>query len=152
MSRTAELWRQGCVPAVSGHYRADGLAHVVDVDGAQLSYFRVRERFDVDALLAAHPENLAEIDETARLALPDGSGSLICGAGAHGSEGFFARVCGQEELVWVVFLLHGNPFERIGVSGSTATFSNNLDRSVDVDLRQPLFRTIGVTDGHPGQG
>ena len=138
MSRIVELWRQGEVPGFSGLYRANGSARSVEVDGAALTYFRVGEPFDVAGRLAEDPDHVAEIDESARAALPDG-GSVVCGEGALGSQGFFARLDASDGLIWVVYLSNGNPFHELGLDGSRATFTNNHGRSITVDLTDDLY-------------
>ena len=70
--------------------------------------------------------------------LPDG-GSLTCGEGALGSFGFFARRDARGDVVWAVMLTVSNPFVRIDVDGTTATFTNNLGRSLSIDLTDPFF-------------
>ncbi|WP_446215808.1 hypothetical protein [Micromonospora sp. IBHARD004] len=144
MSRIVDLWRQGSAPGVSGLYRVDGSAHIVRSDGPDLSFIRIGGAFDLDDLLSADPEEVAQIDESARVKLPDGSGFLCCGEGAHGSEGFFARLDPQENLIWMVFLRNGNPIIRIGIGGSRATFSNNLGRSISIDLADLHCRRSGA--------
>jgi len=139
MSRIVELWRQGEVPAFSGLYRADDSARYVETDGPALTYFRVGKPFDLAERLAEEPDYLAEIDESARAALPDGRGQVCCGEGPLGSQGFFARLGTDGELVWVVFLDNGNPFYEVAVDGSRVTFTNNLGRSVTVDLTDEFY-------------
>ncbi|MFF5176039.1 hypothetical protein ACFY3U_25905 [Micromonospora sp. NPDC000089] len=139
MNHVLELWRQACVPGISGLYRADGSARHVEIDDASLCCFQVGSLFDLDTVLAVEPDNVSEIDESTRVDLPSGGGFLVCGEGAHGSEGFFARLDEREELVWVVFLRDGNPFRKIRLSGSDATFVNNLDRSITINLLDPLY-------------
>ena len=41
--------------------------------------------------------------------------------------------------IWVVFLTNSNPFLHVHVDGMVATFTNNLDRPVVIDLRLPDF-------------
>ncbi|MCX4763329.1 hypothetical protein OG562_20615 [Streptomyces sp. NBC_01275] len=139
--RIVELWLAQERPAVDGLFRADGSARVVEVDGPELSWFDVAEPFDLDALLADDPECLtrADIHPQGLAELPDGSGYMCCGDGSLGSEGFFARLDQDENLVWVVSLLESNPFERAEVHGSLATFTNNLGNSLTIDLTNPDF-------------
>lgn len=139
MSRIVDLWRLGMAPSVSALCRADGSAYRARVDGADLSHFQIGEAFDLDAHLAAEPEDVTYIDECARATLPDGSGYVCCGDGAHGSEGFFARIDLQANLLWIVFLHNGNPFHRIGIYNSVVTFVNNLERTLSVDLTDHMY-------------
>ncbi|MFE4752556.1 hypothetical protein ACFRIB_20150 [Streptomyces mirabilis] len=141
MSRITDLWRAGVAPARDGLYRADGSSRDVEVDGARLSWFDLGAPLDLDALLAEDPDNVTEIDIHPQgfAELPDGSGRVCCGEGAHGSEGFFARLDPGEHLVWIVSLRHSNPFERVTVDGTRAIFTNNLGNTVTVDLASPEF-------------
>ncbi|AEV87161.1 hypothetical protein ACWT_6144 [Actinoplanes sp. SE50] len=133
----ADMWQQGEVPAFSGLYRADGTARAIEVDGAALSRFEVGEPFNPAERLAVDPDAVAEVDESARTAVPDGY--IISGEGAHGSEGFFARLDAAGQLVWVLFLRNGNPFYEIVADGSRATFINNLGNAITIDLTDPLY-------------
>jgi hypothetical protein len=54
-------------------------------------------------------------------------------------EAFFARLDPQGVPIWVAFMTHSNPFQQVHVDGTVATFTNNLDRSVVIDLDQPDF-------------
>jgi hypothetical protein len=140
-NRIAELWLANERPAWDGLYRADGSARDAEVDSAALSWFRLGPPIDLDALLAEDPEWLTSADPHPQsiAELPDGSGYVCCGDGAHGSEGFFARLDADRNLVWVVSLGESNPFERATVVGSLATFTNNLGNSITIDLTDPDF-------------
>ncbi|MFD8009060.1 hypothetical protein [Streptomyces sp. NPDC058955] len=142
MSRIVELWAAGDVPDRDGLYRADGSARAVEVDSAALSRFGLGGPLDPEELLCGdaggttpydiHPGCVAE--------LPDGSGFVCGGDGAHGSEGFFARLDADGKLVWVVSMADSNPFERVEADGVTARFFNNLGNSIAIDLTDPAFR------------
>ncbi|MFC4030753.1 hypothetical protein ACFO3J_04640 [Streptomyces polygonati] len=139
MSRISELWFAGEAPGRDGLYRADGSARVVEIDGAKLSWFDLGIPLDLNALLAEVPDEVTEIDVSAEAELPDCSGYVCCGDGAHGSEGFFARLDRDRNLVWLVSLRDSNPFMKVAVDGSLATFTNNLGNSVVVDLAEADF-------------
>jgi hypothetical protein len=135
------LWVAGEVPAWDGLFRADGGARAVEVDGAQLSWFDLGAPLDLDAMLAEDPERVCSVDIHPQCfaALPDGSGYVCGGEGELGSEGFFARLDADRNLVWVVWLGDGNPFVRAEAAGSTAVFTNNWGRTITVDLTAPDF-------------
>ncbi|MFF7215698.1 hypothetical protein ACFZAU_35045 [Streptomyces sp. NPDC008238] len=135
MGLIAELWLSGRVPARDGLYRVDDTALHVHVDGPRLSVF------DVVAGLAEDPECVTTADSRPRgvVELRDGTGYVCCGDGAHGSEGFFARLDSDGRLLWVVALQDSNPFELAEVEGRYATFTNNLGHSLTVDLTAPEF-------------
>lgn len=141
MSRIVELWLAGEVPGWDGMYRADGSARVAGVDGVALSWFGLGPPLDLDALLRAEPDRVtsADIHPRGLAELPDGSGYVCCGDGAHGSEGFFARLDADRGLMWVVALGDSNPFERVMLVGPLATFTNNLGNSLTVDLTAADF-------------
>ncbi|MFD8724070.1 hypothetical protein ACFV2H_40475 [Streptomyces sp. NPDC059629] len=136
-----ELWRSGRAPAWDGLYRADGSARSAQVDGDELSWFELGEPLDLDALLAASPDHVTEVGVPPDrvTALRDGSGYVGCGEGALGADGFFARFDEDHDVVWLVFLSDSNPFERVSVDGSLATFTNNLGNTLTVDLDDPDF-------------
>ncbi|MFF3561836.1 hypothetical protein ACFYXS_17495 [Streptomyces sp. NPDC002574] len=141
MGLITELWLAGEVPAHDGLYRADGTALGVHIDGPRLSAFRVGEPFDLAALLAGDPELVTSADPHPRgtAELPDGTGYVCCGDGAHGSQGFFARLDSDGNLLWVVALGRSNPFVRAEAAGPHATFTNNLGHALTVDLTAPAF-------------
>ncbi|MBM9508533.1 hypothetical protein [Actinacidiphila acididurans] len=136
-----DLWLADERPAVDGLFRADGSAWAVEVDGPRLSWFDVGGPFDLEGFLAEDPEWLTSADPHPQgfTELPDRSGYVCCGDGAHGSEGFFARLDKDKNLVWLVSLLDSNPFEKAEAHGSLATFTNNLGNSVTIDLTNPHF-------------
>jgi hypothetical protein len=144
MSRITELWLAGERPAWDGLYRADGSARDAEVDSAALSWFDLGPPFDLDAALAEDPGWVTSADHHPQgfARLPDGSGYVCCGDGAHGSEGFFARLDVDRNLVWLVSLSQSNPFERATVAGSLATFTNNLGNSITIDLTDPDFAPV----------
>ncbi|RLP93317.1 hypothetical protein EAD89_06700 [Micromonospora sp. BL4] len=87
------------------------------------------------------PDNLTHVDilRGADVLLANGSGYLCGGDGAHGSDGFLARLDKDRNLMWIVVLTDSNPFEKAEARGSLARFTNNLGNSVTVDLDHPDF-------------
>lgn len=142
MSRIVELWAAGDVPDWDGLYRADGSARAVGVASAALSRFDLGGPLDLEELLRGDPGGVTpyDIHPDCVAELPDGSGFVCGGDGAHGSEGFFARLDADRNLVWVVSMADSNPFEKVEVDGMTARFFNNLGHSIAVDLTTPDFR------------
>lgn len=140
--RIVELWSADLMPGWDGLYRSDGSARVVDVGGgARPDWFDLGPAIDLDALLAEDPENVTAIDiyRGADIKIPDGSGYVCCGEGAHGSEGFFARLDAEPSLVWIVAVTDSNPFEEVAIDGSMATFTNTVGNAITVDLDSPDF-------------
>ncbi|MFD3455852.1 hypothetical protein ACFWVC_27200 [Streptomyces sp. NPDC058691] len=141
MGLITELWLAGEVPARDGLYRADGTAFDAHIDGPRLSAFRIGEPFDLAALLAGSPGLVTSADPHPRgtAELPDGTGYVCCGDGSLGSEGFFARLDSDGDLMWVVVLGQSNPFVLAQAEGPHATFTNNLGHALTVDLTAPVF-------------
>jgi hypothetical protein len=131
------LVRAGLVPNVEGCYRADGAVRRVDYDGPQLSWFTLGPPFVPTA--EYDPDDLVEVDWADQAALATQPGSVCCGEGPMGSDGFFARLDPDGMPAWVVFMTNSNPFLHVRVNGAVATFTNNLDRSVVIDLDLPDF-------------
>jgi hypothetical protein len=141
-STIVQLWAKGLVPAWDALYRADGSARTVDMGGgAKLDWFDLGPPLDLDGLLNEDPDNLTHVDihRCADIPIPDASGYLCGGDGAHGSQGFFARLDKDRNLVWIVALTDSNPFEKAQVHGRLATFTNNHGNSVTVDLDRPDY-------------
>ena len=63
---------------------------------------------------------------TKKVPLEKQEGYLCCGEGAHGSEGFFARLDPNERLVWVAYFEESNPFVNIKITDDHVTFETNL--------------------------
>ncbi|MFJ4186808.1 hypothetical protein [Kitasatospora sp. NPDC089509] len=139
MTRIVELWRAGEVPIECGLFRADGTGReAADCDSSNLTGYGLGGALDLDALLAEDPEWTTGADVFAEAELPDGAGHLCSGGGSHGSDGFFARLDADRNLVWVVHLL-ANEFVRIDVEWPLATFTNNRDNTLTIDLTDPEY-------------
>jgi len=138
--RVVSLWRFGNAPAVSGLYRADDTAFAATTNGAKLSWFLLGSRLDLDEVVA-DPEYVMGVDIVASAEIEDGS--LVCGEGELGADGFFARLDRAGGLCWLAALRHSNPFERITVSGETFTVANNLGNSLSFSLADPRFSGQG---------
>jgi hypothetical protein len=132
-----ELVRSGSVPYAEGFFRVDGTVRQVDYDGPQLSWFELGPPFTPD--WEDDPEDLVDIDWADRAFLAMGQGSVCCGEGPMGADGFFARLDPNGIPVWVVFMTNSNPFLHVRVDGKMAAFTNNLDRTVAIDLDLPDF-------------
>lgn len=141
MSRITELWLANEAPEWDGLFRADGSAREVEVDGPELSWLDLGAPLDLDALLDEDPEALTTISPHPQgfAELPDGTGYVCCGDAALGSQGFFARLDRDKNLVWLVSLGDSNPFVRAEVEGSLATFTNNRGNAITIDLTDPAI-------------
>ena len=129
------LVRSGTVPAIDGFFHRDGTVRRLAYDGPQLSRFKVGTSFmptwehDLD--------DLADIDWTSSAVLASARGSVCCGEGPMGADGFFAFLDQELVPVWVVFMTNSNPFLHVQVDGMLATFTNNLGHPVVIDLSLP---------------
>ncbi|RZS39024.1 hypothetical protein EV193_104235 [Herbihabitans rhizosphaerae] len=135
MNAIVRLWRSGELPIDAGLYRADGESWSVRIEAGGLA---VGEPVDLEAEVDADPDWVTEYDIWHEVALPEG-GFLCCGDGSHGSDGFFARLDAQRELVWAVQLPEGNPFTDITLDGESATFRSTSEVTIAVDLASTEF-------------
>jgi hypothetical protein len=126
------LWRADQLPIADGLFFADGRSYAVDVVDGRLV---VVEELDLAEVLAEDQEWVTAIDITGETELPDGY--LCVGEGAHGSEGFFARLDAGRELVWVCYLSQANPFKDMAVENRTATVTSTSGVRVTADLDTP---------------
>ncbi|MFF4339098.1 hypothetical protein ACFY00_04040 [Kitasatospora sp. NPDC001540] len=139
MSLLDELWAEGWMPFREGLYRADGRARDADVEGPDLGVLRLGEPIDLADMLDEDPNGLSAALACAEAGLPDGRGRLVGGGGSHGSEGFVACLDTEGAVVWLLHLGESNEFVRIAVDWPTATCTNNLDRSITLDLTSPDY-------------
>lgn len=137
MTDFGALVRSGSVPHIDGLFQVDGTVRRVGYDGPRLSRFEVGLPFV--PTWREHPDGLVDIDWADRAAMPAGQGYVCCGAGPMGADGFFARLDPDGVPVWVVFLTDSNPFLQARTDGAVATFTNNLQRSLVIDLKLPYF-------------
>ena len=133
MSVISDLWRDGRLPIEDGVFFADGRSYAVDVAGSAL---RVVEEVDLAELLAEDPDWLTSIDITRESPAP---GGFVCaGEGSHGSEGFFARLDADRNLVWVCYLSESNPFDSLTVTDVALTAVSTSGVTITVDLDTPV--------------
>ncbi|GLW67951.1 hypothetical protein Kpho02_02500 [Kitasatospora phosalacinea] len=137
MSLLDELWAEGWMPYWEGLFHADGRARDADVEGPGLEVLRLGEPIDLESMLDEDPNGLSGAVVHAEAGLPDGRGRLVGGGGSHGSEGFVACFDTEGAMVWLLHLGESNEFVRITVDWPTATCTNNLDRSITLDLTSP---------------
>ena len=127
------LLRARRVPCVDGLFRADGTSLGAAVEGPALSRFEIGPPLELGD---SDDYDVMDIDPAMCVELPD-RGSVCCGEGMLGADGFFARLDGDGNPIWVVVLTNSNPFVKAEVAGTAATFTNNLGNSVVIDLRDP---------------
>jgi hypothetical protein len=133
MTEIVRLWRDGRLPIEDGVFFADGRSFAVNVEGGRLV---VVEEFDLAEVLAEDPDWITSIDITREVVAP--SGFVCAGEGSHGSEGFFARLDPDRELVWVCYLSESNPFDGLRVAEGKVTATSTSGVSITVDLDAPI--------------
>ncbi len=133
MAEIVRLWREEQLPVKDGVYFADGRSYAVEVVNGGLS---VVEQFDLVEVLAEDPGWVSSIDINRKVAAP--GGFACAGEGSHGSEGFFARLDAEEQLVWVCYLSGCNPFDKLVVEGGRLKATSTLGLTVTVDLNAPV--------------
>ncbi|MFD6529009.1 hypothetical protein [Streptomyces sp. NPDC060184] len=141
MGYVTDLWEMGRAPYRNGLYRADDSVRAIEVDGPDLSVFRLGplEDFDLPGVKERRETTTLMFNPGCCLELPGRSGFVCGGEGSLGADGFFARLAADRSLVWVASMENANPFERVEIEGWTARFFNNLGNSVVVDFRDPAF-------------
>lgn len=128
------LWQEGQLPIEDGVFFADDRTYAVEVEDGRLVAV---EELDLAEVLAEDPTWVTTIDITGEVELPAG-GFLCVGEGSHGSEGFFARLDEEHQLVWVCYLSESNPFKTVTYETSTATVTSTSGVTVTVDLDNPV--------------
>jgi hypothetical protein len=137
MSTITSLWAAGRLPIHDGLYTAAGEQYNVRINPAKPGGIEILDKFDLDAFLKSDPDWLTTIDITGEVELRAGAGWLCRGEGSYGSEGFFAHLNQDKNLVWVVYLEESNPFVDITVAGNVATFTSSSDIRISVDIARP---------------
>jgi hypothetical protein len=133
MNEIQELWRDGRLPIEDGVFFADGRSYAVDVAGSAL---QVVEEVNLTEILAEDPDWLTSIDITRETPAP---GGFVCaGEGSHGSEGFFARLDGDKNLIWVCYLSESNPFDKLTITDRRLTAVSTSGVAITVDLDAPV--------------
>ncbi|MER7539799.1 hypothetical protein ABTX77_34255 [Streptomyces sp. NPDC097704] len=106
------------------------------LDPGAPSGFTVLAPFDLEELLAGDPSWVSSVDGLVAADLGE-KGLLWGGEGSYGSEGFIARLTADRALMWAVFFVESDPFDRIRSSGSTATFTTTSGCEITVHLDDP---------------
>ncbi|MFF8599926.1 hypothetical protein ACF065_25815 [Streptomyces sp. NPDC015232] len=136
------LWEDLELPLVDALHFADGRSYALALDPATPSGFSVLSRLDLDEMREEDPSSafsvpsVSSVDGRAVVDLGE-KGLLWGGEGAYGSEGFIARLTAARKLIWAMFFTESNPFERIQLSGSVATFRSTSGVAITVDIDDP---------------
>ncbi|MFD3937554.1 hypothetical protein ACFWSF_31665 [Streptomyces sp. NPDC058611] len=136
MTAIERLWEDFQLPIRDALHFADGHSCDVDLDSGVPSGLRVLAPFDLDEILESDPAWLSSVDGLAAVDLGS-KGLLWGGEGCYGSEGFIARLTVDRALIWAIFFMESNPFDRIQLSGNVATFSSTSGFEIVVDIDDP---------------
>lgn len=139
MTIVERLWRQEQLPIRSALYTAAGDAFDVEVDPQMPGGLRILDAFDAEEFFQEDPEWVTYLITTKEVGL-SGGGYLCCGEGSQGSEGFFARLGPDHDLLWAVYLEDSNPFVDIAVTGDRAVIRSTADVTVVLDAGSEAFR------------
>jgi hypothetical protein len=137
MNAIERLWTNYELPTLDALYFADGRSYEVDLDSDAPSGLKVVEPFDLEEFLEEDPDWVTRVDGQRSVSLADG-GFLWGGDGAHGSNGFCARLNADRTLVWAMFFQVSNPFTEVRVSGDIAVFHSTSGVTITVDINDPL--------------
>ncbi|MFJ6480955.1 MULTISPECIES: hypothetical protein [unclassified Streptomyces] len=143
MTAIERLWEGLQLPIKDALHHADGRSCGVALDPEAPRGFTVLAPFDLDDVLEGDPSWVSSVDGLAAVDL-GGEGLLWGGEGAHGSEGFIARLTVDRALIWAMFFEESNPFDRIRRSGSVATVSSTAGFEITLDIDDPWAPTFGL--------
>ncbi|MFJ9622611.1 hypothetical protein [Streptomyces sp. NPDC101181] len=136
MGMIERLWEVFRLPIRDALYFAEGDSYDVALDLGVPSGLKVLAPFDLDEILESDPSWVSSVDGLVAVDL--GSRGLLWGGeGSYGSEGFIARLTSERKLIWAIFLMESNPFDRIHLSGNVATFTSTAGLEVAVDIDDP---------------
>ncbi|MDQ1009505.1 hypothetical protein QFZ82_003990 [Streptomyces sp. V4I23] len=143
MTTIERLWEDFELPIKDALHYADGHSYDVAPDPAAPSGFMVLAPFDLDEMLECDPSWVSSVDGLAAVDLGE-KGLLWGGEGSYGSEGFIARLTVERALIWAMFFMESNPFDRIQLSGNVATFSSTSGFEIAVDIDDPRTPVPGA--------
>ncbi|MEV6330213.1 hypothetical protein [Streptomyces sp. NPDC051909] len=141
MTTIEHLWEDFELPIKDALHYADGHSYDVALDSTVPSGFALLSPFELDEMLEADPSWVSSVDGLAAVDLGE-KGFLWGGEGSYGSEGFIARLTADRALIWAMFFTESNPFDRIQLSGNTATFSSTAGFEITVDIDDPRTPTL----------
>ncbi|GGW40896.1 hypothetical protein [Streptomyces xantholiticus] len=136
MAAIERLWEDFDLPVRDSLHFADGHSCDVALDSDAPSGLRVLAPFDLDETLESDPSLVSSVDGLAAVDLGR-KGLLWGGEGSYGSEGFIARLTVDRALMWAIFFMESNPFDRIRLSNNVATFSSTSGTEITVDIDDP---------------
>ncbi|MCX4629881.1 hypothetical protein [Streptomyces sp. NBC_01443] len=142
MTTIESLWEEFELPVKDALHYAGGHSYDVALDRAAPRGFTVLAPFDLDEMLESDPSWVSSVDGLAAVDLRE-KGLLWGGEGSYGSEGFIARLTVGRALIWAMFFMESNPFDRIRLSENVATFSSTSGFEISVDIDDPRIPVSG---------
>ncbi|MFI1649323.1 hypothetical protein ACH4XT_20620 [Streptomyces avidinii] len=136
MTTIERLWEDFQLPIRDALHFSDGNSCDVDLDSDAPSGLRVLASFDLDEMLESDPSWVSSVDGLVAVDL-GAKGLLWGGEGSYGSEGFIARLTVDRALIWAIFFMESNPFDRIQLSGNVATVGSTSGFEITVDIDDP---------------
>ncbi|WP_327324245.1 hypothetical protein OG735_18240 [Streptomyces sp. NBC_01210] len=136
MTAIERLWDDFELPIRDALHFADGHSYDVALAPDAPSDFTVLAPFGLDEMLESDPSWVSEVDGLAAVDLGR-KGLLWGGEGSYGSEGFIARLTVDRALIWAIFFMESNPFDRIQLSSNVATLSSTSGVAITVDIDDP---------------
>ncbi len=125
------------LPIRDALYIHDGRSYSASLDRRKSHGIEITGQFNLNDLLREDPDFLADIMTTRKVATSPQPGFLCCGEGSHGSDGFFARLDSNENLIWVAFFEDSNPFHQVSQHQEQATFTSTSGVTVTVHMDEP---------------
>jgi hypothetical protein len=141
MNLISKLWKEEKLPIRNGLYFANNKSFFIRLkfnDGVRID---VIKEFDLEAFHLSDPEWVTSIDIT-KIAQLEGGHYFCCGEGANGSEGFFALLDSEKNLLWVVYFEELNPFCDFTIQGNTAIVNSTSGIAISLDLVNPKTMAI----------
>ncbi|MFE5851852.1 hypothetical protein ACFQ61_01310 [Streptomyces sp. NPDC056500] len=143
MTYIEHLWGDFELPLTDALHYADGHSYGVALDSATPRGFTALPLFDLKKMMDGDPSGVSSVDGLTAVDLGE-KGLLWGGEGSYGSEGFIARLTADRALMWAMFFLESNPFDRIRLSGNIAAFSSTSGHKVVVDIDDPRTPISGT--------
>lgn len=136
MNLITNLWNAGRLPIKDGLYFSDGKSFFIKLKNDGKIFIDSLTECDLDSFHMSDPEWVTVIDVTKieRLA----TGEYFCGGeGANGSEGFFALLDSDKNLLWVTYFEELNPFFDFSVQKNKVKVKSTSGIIFDVDIDNP---------------
>jgi hypothetical protein len=137
MSAINRLWKQQQLPVKNALYFANGRSWEASLAEAAPSGYELANEFSLEEWLIHDPDYVSSFDVTRELQLPGQQGTLCCGEGSAGADGFAAHLSNVRELIWVMFLADSNPIVDISRQGKFYRFSSTNGNVLTINISSP---------------